>query len=229
MGSLQAHESRINRSIDKNEEKALQVKETTVNHEDFRPPSRGRGRSGFRGGRGRGHSKGRGRGRNNGQRQFNEQSNMRSGIQCYHCNEYGHIKANSWYKDQQMNFAVENEEAEEEERLFMACIKSNMQSSNLWFGDSDCSNHMTGIKSLFHELDETQKIKVQLGNAKEMQVEGKGAVKIETSYGKVKMLNNVQFVLDLGYNLLSVRQLMAGGNSVLFDDNTCVITNKKST
>ncbi|KAI9102238.1 hypothetical protein K1719_023748 [Acacia pycnantha] len=42
------------------------------------------------------------------------------------------------------------------------------------------------------------------------------------------MLDNVQFVPDLGYNLLSVGQLMAGGCSVLFDDVTCVITNKKS-
>ena len=36
------------------------------------------------------------------------------------------------------------------------------------------------------------------------------------------------FVPDLGYNLLSVGQLMTRGHSVLFDDNTCVITHKKS-
>ena len=73
-----------------------------------------------------------------------------------------------------------------------------------------------------------KKIKVQLGNTKEMQVEGKGTVKVETSHGKIKQLDNVQFVLDLGYNLLSVGQLMTRGHSVLLDDITCVITHTKS-
>ena len=95
-----------------------------------------------------------------------------------------------------MNFAVENEE--EENKLFMACIDTNPKPSDLWFVDSGCSNHMTGTKSLFQELDETQKIKVQLGNKKEMQVKEKGTVGVNTSHGKVKVLDNVQFVPDLG-------------------------------
>ncbi|GMP92784.1 hypothetical protein CsSME_00042867 [Camellia sinensis var. sinensis] len=33
-------------------------------------------------------------------------------------------------------------------------------SSDVWFVDSGCLNHMTGMKSLFKELDETQKLKV---------------------------------------------------------------------
>ena len=110
----------------------------------------------------------------------------------------------------------------------MACMDTNPKKCDLWFVDSGCSNHMTGTKSLFKELDETQKIKVQLGNTKEMQVEGKCLVKVETNHGKIKQLDNVQFVPDLGYNLLSVGQLMTRGHSVLFDDNTCVITHKKS-
>ena len=155
---------------------------------------------------------------------------MKSGIQCYHCKRFGHIKADCWYKDQNiadhnMNFIEENKE---ENKLFMACIDTNCKLSDLWFVDSGRSNHMTGTKSLFQELDEMQRIKVQLGNKKEMQVEGKVTIRVGTSDGKVKQLNNVQFVPDLRYNLLSVGQLMAGGYFVLFDDNACVIKNKKS-
>ena len=106
----------------------------------------------------------------------------------------------------------------------MACMDTNPKKCDLWFVDSGCLNHMTDTKSLFKELDETQKIKVQLGNTKEMQVEGKGPVKVETSHGKIKQLDNVQFIPDLGYNLLSVGQLMTRGHSVLFDDNTCHYT-----
>ena len=63
-----------------------------------------------------------GRWRNDGERQFNEQSNIRNVIQCYHCRRYGHIKADCWYKDQQMNFTAENEE---KEGLFMVFIDIN--------------------------------------------------------------------------------------------------------
>ena len=98
----------------------------------------------------------------------------------------------------------------------------------LWFVDSGCSNHMKGTKFLFQELDEMRRIKVQLGNRREMQVKGKGRVKVVTSHGKIKLLDNVQFVLGIRYNLLSVGQLMTRRYSIVFDDNTCVITNKKS-
>lgn len=59
-----------------------------------------------------------------------------------------------------------------------------------------------------------------------MQVEGKDMMKIDTSHGKFKLLDNVQFVPNLGYTLLSVGRLMAGGYSILFDDNACIIQNK---
>ena len=163
--------------------------------------------------------------KNDGQRQYNEQSYTNNDIQCHHCKRYGHIKADCWYKDQKMNFATETEE---ENKFFMACIEVDQKPSDLWFLDSGCSNHMIDIKSLFKELDETKKIKVQLGNIKEIQVEGKGTVQVHTSHDKAKMLDNVHFVPDLGYNLLSVRQLMASEYSILFYEDACVITNKKS-
>ena len=77
MRSLQAHESIINRSSKKNEEKTLQVKETANNEnnerENIRLVNRSREIGGFPSFHG-GHGN-RGRWRNDGQRKFNEQSN----------------------------------------------------------------------------------------------------------------------------------------------------------
>ncbi|XP_047256015.1 uncharacterized protein LOC124888770 [Capsicum annuum] len=141
MGSLQAHEARLNRSTEKNGEGI--------------PASRGRGRTGFRSGRGHGY--GRGRGRNDEHKQSNEQSNRKNGIQCHHCQRYGHIRADCWYKDQKINFAAgENEE----ENYLFACVDTDHKPSDLWFVDSGCSNHMTGTKSMFQEFDEKQRKKV---------------------------------------------------------------------
>ncbi|XP_020243384.1 uncharacterized protein LOC109821619 [Asparagus officinalis] len=168
MGSLQAHEARLNRS-------------------------QGKGR----GNRGR--------------------------IQCFHCKRYGHVKADCWYNE--VNFAEQNDE---ESKLFMAYFDTNDVASDVWFVDSGCSNHMSGIREMFRELDKTQKMQVKLGDNKNIQVEGEGTVAIKTNNGKVKLLHDVQFVPKLAHNLLSVGQLMAGGYTIIFDDGECVIKDKKS-
>ena len=110
----------------------------------------------------------------------------------------------------------------------MAHLNTNNMSSDVWFVDSGYSNYMTCSKSIFKELDETEKRKVELGSGKEVQVEGKGAIHIKSTLGKVKLLYNVQFVPNLGYNFLSVGQLLGSGYSVLFDDDACVIKEKNS-
>lgn len=123
MGSLQAHEVRLNMSIKMQEAQAFQVQGESSIHQGNE-----HGRSSYRGGRGRGRSRGRGN---------------RSNIQCYRCNIYEHIQANCWYKDEKANYA-ELEEYEES-KLFMAHVETNDDvSSDVWFVDSGCSNHMLG-------------------------------------------------------------------------------------
>lgn len=54
------------------------------------------------------------------------------------------------------------------------CPSTEQKSKFVWFVDSGCLNHMTCMKSMFKELDDSFKINVQLGNDKALQVEGKG-------------------------------------------------------
>ncbi|KAG8489880.1 hypothetical protein CXB51_015928 [Gossypium anomalum] len=82
----------------------------------------------------------------------------------------------------------------EENKLFMACIDVNHKPNDLWFLDSGCLNHMTSTKSLFKVLDESQRINVQLGNKREMQVEGKGTLGKQVH---VHMTPNKMFPLDV--------------------------------
>ncbi|KAJ0082908.1 hypothetical protein Patl1_12101 [Pistacia atlantica] len=113
-------------------------------------------------------------------------------------------------------------------RLSYSCPVMHTQQLHIWFLDSGCSNHMTGIKSLFTELDKSYKIKVRLEDDKQMQVEGKGTVTINNGHGNVKLLYSVYFIPHLSQNLLSVRQLMASRYSILFNDVSCVIRDKKT-
>ena len=109
----------------------------------------------------------------------------------------------------------------------MTNILSDQKTAEVWFIDSGCSNHMTGLKPIFKELNEGEKLKVELGNGKELQEEGKGTVGIETHHGN-RILTNFQYVPDIGYNLLSVGQLMESRYSILFDDGACLIKNKQT-
>ena len=68
---------------------------------------------------------------------------------------------------------------------------------------------------------------MRLGDDKQVHVEGKGIVEIIAVQGNVKLLYDVQYVPTLTHNLLSVDQLMTSGYSVVFDDQTCNIKDKK--
>ncbi|KAJ8616030.1 hypothetical protein MRB53_035402 [Persea americana] len=225
MGSLQVHEVRINRGVEKEEEKAFQVQDNSF--------KRGRGRGNYRGGF-RGRSPGRGRTYAHGKGRGDEQRSYMNSVQCYNCGNYGHMKADCWSKDEQSNFTKEEgdegEHIDGEEKLFMAQNEKNEEThqSHVWFIDSGYSNHMTGCKSLFSFLDESDKQKVRLGNGCMLYVEGRGTVKLEISPGIFKFLHNVQYVPALGFNLISVGQLMQNGYLVLFDNGECCIREKKT-
>ncbi|KAI6681886.1 hypothetical protein NL676_035767 [Syzygium grande] len=155
MGSLQAHEDRLNRSQEKSEEKAFAVRDSTQDE--------GRNNSSSSRGRGRGDSTGRGRGIG-----WVEQR------KCYTCGKQGHLARD--YRSSQAKFAAEETEATEEDFLLMALMEHGKEEKAVWFIDSGCSNHMTGMKEMFRELDETQRRVIRLGNNKQIQVEGKGIV-----------------------------------------------------
>lgn len=87
---------------------------------------------------------------------------------------------------------------------------------------------MTGSKSLFKEIDESHKLKVKLGDDKEVQVEGKGIVAVQNDHGKLKLIYDVYYIPELAHNLLSVGQMVANNCSVFFDGDECVVKDKKS-
>lgn len=86
----------------------------------------------------------------------------------------------------------------------------------MWFLDSGCSNHMSGIKSLFTELDETKKSEVYLEDDRLIKVERMGTISIKTVQGNSKLLHDVQYALNLAHNLLSLGQVMETGYSLFF-------------
>ncbi|XP_076923351.1 uncharacterized protein LOC143585448 [Bidens hawaiensis] len=216
MGLLQSHEERINsraqidsetKKPEHQDEQALQV----FNDQAKAIRGRGRGRGAMRG-----RAPGRGRGNT-----FD-----RSKVpQCHICKKYGHLKKDCWYNEEAQVNVAENDDQKMECALMALNDEANNK-SHIWFIDSGCSNHMTGLKAIFTDLDETFKMGVQLGDKKRLNVEGRGTVKIQTGHNDHRLLEDVYFAPKLEYNLLSVAQLMKKGYSILFDDGKCLVKNK---
>ncbi|KAI3507208.1 hypothetical protein L1887_22073 [Cichorium endivia] len=182
MGSLQAHEARINRAQVQEEENAFQLQ----GEQNRSTAGRGRGRSPFRG-NGRGRSRG----------------NL---PQCDHCKKFGHKEEDCWTKQNQANYAEEPEE----DYLFMTYGGSAEATKEIWYLDSACSNHITGTREKFKSLDEKVKSQVRLGDDKYVKVEGKGTVAVSIG-GKEKLINDVHYAPTIAHNLISVGQLIENG------------------
>jgi gag-polypeptide of LTR copia-type len=173
MGSLQAHEVRLLRSEEKDNSKAFLTRGNS---------SRGRGCSGK--GCGRGTSSG-----DNRQHQTKkdvecyychkfghvkadcykkkrEDGQGKQGVECHYFHMIGHVQADCYKKkreEEQANIVEKkNNEKSTKTRLFMIKTDEKRNMSQVWFLDSGCSNHISGYKYLFEELDESYKKSVRL-------------------------------------------------------------------
>ena len=159
---------------------------------------RGRGRCVFRGGRGRGR----------GRQPYNKVV-----IECFQCHWLGHYQFECPNWEQKANYA-EFEEKEEELLLMSYVEKKHGEKEEVWFLDSGCSNHMSGNKEWFSNLDEGFRHTVKLGNDSRMNVMGKGCVRMQVN-GVTQVIANVYYIPELKNNLLSIRQLQDKGLSIL--------------
>lgn len=109
----------------------------------------------------------------------------------------------------------------------MTSTSKNKSSSDQWYLDSACSNHVTGDKSKFKDLDESFRSQVRLGDDVKLEIEGFGTAQINVG-GKTKLIKDVQYAPRLAHNLISLGQLVESGHQVIFDGSQFLIKNKDS-
>ena len=232
VGRMKAYEERV--AEDEEDDIAVDQEKLMYANMDYSQDGnsgnygRGRGRGG------RGSWRGRGRGRSGSfqqQRDAYKQGKGRdlSHITCFQCDKQGHYATECPDKILKLQETTEkkDEETQEADELMMNEIvflnenkvnpnvfEAETDSSNVWYLDNGASNHMSGNRHFFCELDETITGKVRFGDDSRINIEGKGAVCFLFDGGEKKILSNVYYIPELRSNIVSLGQATEVGCEV---------------
>ncbi|GJV51548.1 zinc finger, CCHC-type containing protein [Tanacetum coccineum] len=86
--------------------------------------------------------------------------------------------------------------------------------SDMWYLDNGASNHMTGDRSKFHELDERDTGRVKFGDGSTVAIMGKGSILSDCKNDDQRLLNGVYFIPRLESNIISLGQMTEDGSRV---------------
>ncbi|KAI3782063.1 hypothetical protein L2E82_12095 [Cichorium intybus] len=98
-----------------------------------------------------------------------------------------------------------------EDKVFPSS-KSNEE--NTWYLDNGASNHMTGVRDYFAELDENVTGLVLFGDRSKVQIKGKGMMLLDCKNGEQLIIPEVYFILALRSNIISLGQMTEEGYKV---------------
>ena len=156
---------------------------------------------GYRGRGGRGNYRGRGRGRNGGR--------DNSQVMCFRCDKLGHYASQCpdrllKLQEAQENAANNIKETETADTLMMHevvylnernCVPSdfetNIEGDECWYLDNGASNHMTGDRRYFDQIDESVTGKVRFGDDSRIDIKGKGTIAFTDVNGRSRKMKDV--------------------------------------
>ncbi|KAG7570069.1 Glycosyltransferase 61 [Arabidopsis thaliana x Arabidopsis arenosa] len=210
VGRLKTYEERID------DEEEVQEDQSKLMYTNTEPTYQGDYRNRGRGGRG--FYRGRGRGRNGGR--------DLSQITCFRCDNKGHFASQCpdrllKLQEAQENEAKDTQNADElmmhevvylnEKHCVPSSFETNINGEECWYLDNGASNHMTGDKRYFDQLDKTITGKVRFGDDSRIDIKGKGTIAFTDANGKSRVMTDVYFIPDLKSNIISLGQATESG------------------
>jgi hypothetical protein len=97
---------------------------------------------------------------------------------------------------------------------------------DVWYLYNGASNHMTGDRRKFQELDETVTGQVRFGDASSVQIIEKGSILFSFKNGDQWLLDDVYYIASLCCNMVSLGQLTETGHRVMMDGDDLEVFEK---
>jgi hypothetical protein len=101
-----------------------------------------------------------------------------------------------------------------EAKIYVQLDEETERDDSLWYLDSGATNHMSGCRRTFIDIDTSIRGTVKFGDGSEVTIEGSGTVLFEGKTGEHLPLTGVYFIPRLTTNIISLGQLDEGGCDV---------------
>ncbi|GAU44851.1 hypothetical protein TSUD_112250 [Trifolium subterraneum] len=108
--------------------------------------------------------------------------------------------------------------SDSDDAMLMATTKMSEDKANVWYLDTGCSNHMTGNKDWFINLDESITRGIRFADNSQVNYEGIGSILVKSEDGQEAVMTDVLYVPSMKSNLISIGQLLEKNYSVEMHD-----------
>nr|GEW50703.1 zinc finger, CCHC-type [Tanacetum cinerariifolium] len=98
--------------------------------------------------------------------------------------------------------------------------------ASMWYLDNGASNHMTGVKSHFKDINEGVSGRLRFGDGSYVQIKGRGSIILGCRNQEQKLVSDVYYIPNLKSNILSLGQLTEIGCKVIMDGNKLTLYDK---
>ena len=114
-----------------------------------------------------------------------------------------------------------------EPTLFLTLKEDKKCEDSTLYLKNGASNHMTGDRSKFVELDTKVTGHMRFGDESKVEIKGKGMILFELKNGSHKILPNVYYIPKMKNNNLSIGQLMENGCKIVMEGHYLWLKDKE--
>ena len=114
-----------------------------------------------------------------------------------------------------------------EDKLFVQLGEKSDDGQTRWILDTGATNHMTGVRSAFSELDTGVRGTVRFGDGSMVDIHGRATILFSCKTGEHQRLGGVYYIPRLTANIISLGQLDEDKYKVLIEDGVLRIRDQR--